>query len=102
MTMTDTRQGTLAEAKRRVRVGTKLTLLECPWMPWAEGQVREVTRVQTKEFALRLVKQDGSVVESWVDWGKASVFQFNPGTNTFSIPRFGEADQPRAIYKIEV
>ena len=92
---------TLAEAKRRVQVGTKLTLMECPWMPWAVGQEREVTKVQTQQFALRLVRQDGSVVDSWVDWGKSSVFQFNPNTNEFSIPRFGEADQPCAKYRIE-
>jgi len=92
---------TLADAKRRVTVGTKLTLIECPWMPWAVGQVREVTKVQTKQFALHLVRQDGSEVDSWVDWGKASVFQYNPDTNEFSIPRFGEADQPCATYRIE-
>ena len=93
--------GTLAEAKRRVRVGSKLTLIECPWMPWAVGQVREVTKVQSAKFALRLVRQDGSEVDSWVDWGKASVFQYNPYTDEFSIPRFGEADQPCATYRIE-
>ena len=83
--MTMTTNNRLADAKRRVQVGERLTLIEAPQWPAMIGVTREVTRVMSGKFALRTVNRDGEIVDSWTDWPKASEMSYDCVTRMLAI-----------------
>lgn len=58
----------LAELKRRLRVGTKLTLIEASYLGPGERRHRVVTDVQSNAVQL-----DGDGGESWLAWRRGTV-----------------------------
>ena len=77
----------LSQFKKALKVGA---LLNCTWHTkfagrredgspiWTDEErpVREVSIVQTNSFALRTVKADGTIVDSWCAYPKASECEF--------------------------
>ena len=71
---------TLADFKRRVKVGAKMI---ARYPNGLELPPREVTIKQTNSFALKTFKTDGTFANSWMDYPKATMIEFpNPDTAT--------------------
>lgn len=72
---------TLADFKRRIQLGVKL---EARYPSGLEVPAREVSIKQTNSFALKTIKTDGEVVDSWMEYPKASMVEF-PSPNEVTI-----------------
>ena len=91
---------TVADFKRALQPGVRVTLLDAPWFPSANGIAREVVRVQTTKFSLRTTRADGSQVESWCDYPKARDATFDGDLVRF--PRFSDSPEIGSMtYRIE-
>lgn len=91
---------THAALLRAMTPGTVLTMTAHDWYPnsWMIGVPRPITIQQTKKVALRTVRPDGEVVDSWMAMPKASDVRFD-GDNTFSV-RLSDDDE-WMTYRIE-
>tara|TARA_B100000475_G_C14808338_1_gene235068 strand:- start:192 stop:473 length:282 start_codon:yes stop_codon:yes gene_type:complete len=72
---------TLADFKRRIQIGTKLV---ATYPSGLELPAREVVIKQSNSFALKTVKKTGEVIESWMEYPKASMIEF-PTANQATI-----------------
>lgn len=72
---------TLADFKRRIQLGVKI---EAIYASGLELPPREVTIKQTNSFALKTIKTNGEVVDSWMHYPKASMIEF-PSPNEATI-----------------
>lgn len=90
---------TVADMKRAIRPGVKVTTLAAPYA-WMVGTTREVVRVQTAQFTLDTIRPTGERVESWVNFPKASAATFDGDTVTVAC--FGERPELGSFtYQIE-
>lgn len=90
----------VAEMKKALNPGVKVTVVSAPFWPAIEGVTREVGRVQTKRFTLWTINRAGELVESWQDFPKASSATFDGDRVTF--PRFDDAPEMGSFtYQIE-
>lgn len=86
---------TLADAKRRVKPGTRLETVSNTRFPGQAGIIREVAKAQTKDFASRLIEGAEKVPSMkpgdlfWTTWPKAAGFTV-VDDDTFSIDFGGD------------
>lgn len=65
----------LAELKQRLQVGTKLTLIEAPWLAWRERRYRTVTHSQSNAIKLQDRDIPGPPGESWLEWRRGTTVE---------------------------
>ena len=92
---------TVAEFKRAIRPGVRLTMVGTPALGWLNGTTREVVRVQSARFSLRTTTPDGSEVESWVTFPKSADLVKTPEPGRVSFLRSsGEPEYGTMTYEI--
>ena len=92
---------TVAEFKRAIRPGVRLTMVDTPSLGRLNGTTREVVRVQTAQFSLRTTRPDGTEVESWVQFPKSADLVKTPEPGRVSFLRFsGEPEHGTMTYEI--
>lgn len=53
---------------------------------WCAPQLRKITEVNTTGFCATLVRNDGTVVNSWHRWEQASCYSFDGNVMTYTPP----------------
>ena len=72
---------TLADFKRRIELGTSI---ETSYPSGLEIPTRKVSIKQSNSFALSTTKINGDIVDSWMEYPKASMIEF-PTPNEATI-----------------
>lgn len=86
----------IAELKRRLQKGTKLTLLAAPWLPEGQTLVRTVEIVQTNAIAMAPANLVVSK-PSWLYWKGLAVEDHGDGT--FTLYWKNDPGSPRLKYR---
>lgn len=80
---------TLADLKRRIKVGTELTLTDCDKPHKYLNVRRRVTHAQSNSFASKPIDAEEGAPSSWLDYGKAKDYTFYPDQpNHFTVEGF--------------
>lgn len=90
---------TLADFKRAIEVGTKWEGFN--YLYNRSMGVREVSKVKSGKFSFRTIRESGEIVDSWMDFPKASEIEFKEGdmVTIYYIDSYTKERKPMMSYK---